>query len=156
MMRWQCAGDALMVHRWCTVDSMMFHLVSFDSTASHWMAVNTWSTCSTIEWTLLLLCTLQCYDIIPPFWMSAKWIDIYTSVQTCRSCVIYGIAIYWRYTRKRVPALMVAHCLPWDFVVEESPSLLFSWQCQDFRGVCFSSPKVAKFLWRNPFLWEVG
>ena len=72
VMRWLCADGALMVHRWCTVDSMMFHLVSFDSTASHWMAVNTWSTCSTVEWTLLLLCTLQCYDIISPFWMSSK------------------------------------------------------------------------------------
>ena len=50
--------------------------------------------------------------------------DISRYIQACRASAIYGMAIYWRYTHKRVPALVLRYLvwfgLVWLYLIAES------------------------------------
>ena len=55
------------------------------------------------------ICDMCCKILHSPFLIHRRVpseSDILRYIQACRASAIYGIAIYWRYTHKRVPALV--------------------------------------------------
>ena len=58
------------------------------------------------------ICDMCCKILHSPFLIHRRVpseSDILRYIQACRASAIYGIAIYWRYTHKRVPALAPTH-----------------------------------------------
>ena len=70
------------------------------------------------------ICDMCCKILHSPFLIHRRVpseSDISRYIQACRASAIYGIAIYWRYTHKRVPALVftrVCVCLLHNLITD--------------------------------------